>query len=167
MRIDEEGLLFGDFELSDCFHIEKTKLYSKLSGRGFKSVEFVLHRPQKHELLFVEGKTTLPSIDNKVKYNDEIVEISQKFMDSLQLTCGIWFGRHNGNVAVPANSSYFFSYGIQIVFVLVIKNRKGNLVRIAEEIKRKISREHKLWRFDVLVLNEDDARTHNLVVLEE
>ena len=167
MQINEDGLLFGNFEPSDCFHIENTKLYSKLKGRGFKSVEFVLHKPEERKLLFVEGKTTLPAADNIDKYDEEIAHISQKFMDSFQLSCGIWVGQYNSKVDLPANSAQFFMCGVQIVFVLVIKNRRGNLVRIAEKIKRKLSREHRLLQFEVLVLNEEDARTYQLVVSEE
>ena len=50
MRIIEEGLTFGDFIEADCFHIEKTDIYKRLSGRGVKSVEFVLSKPDDNKL---------------------------------------------------------------------------------------------------------------------
>jgi len=166
LRIVEEGLIFGDYNDADFFHIEKTELYKRLSVKGIKSVEFILHQPDKSKLLLVEGKTTLPAKNNIEDFNKEISEISQKFMDSLQLACGIWFGGHNSKVEVPENGASFFRYGIQIVFVLVIKNRKGDLLHIADRIKKRLLREHRLWRFDVLVLNESDAFNERLVVLE-
>ena len=166
MRIVEDGLTFGDYSDADCFHIEKTDVYNRLSGKGVKSVEFVLYQPEKSKLLFVEGKSTLPAKGNAIAFNGELIDISHKFMDSLQLACGIWFGGHNQYVKVPENSADFFRYGVQIVFVLVIKNRKGQLLHIADRIKQHLSKEHKLWRFEVLVLNESDAQREKLVVVE-
>jgi len=109
----------------------------------------------------------LPAKNNVEAFKKEVTEISQKFMDSLQLTCGIWFGEHNRNVTVPENCTNFLRYGEQIVFVLVIKNRKGNLVYIADMIKQLLLKEHRLWRFEIVVLNEDDAFEKKLVIHEE
>ena len=72
-------------------------------------------------LLFVEGKNTLPAKNNVSAFNEEISDISYKFMDSLQLACGIWFGGHNRKVEIPKNGIRFFSYGVQIVFVSIAK----------------------------------------------
>jgi len=167
MRIYESGMIFGDYDIDNCFHIEKTKLYKKLNGKGYSSVEFILHRPDKKQLLFIEAKSSLPDVKNINKYDERITEISKDFKDSFHLTCGIWFGQNNSKVDMPANGSCFFSYGTQVVFVLVIKNRTGNLTRIAEEIKRELIREYRLWQFDILVMNEDDVRTYKLVVSDE
>jgi len=167
MRIAEDGLIFGDYNADDCFHIEKTDVYVRLSGKGVKSVEFILHQPDDRKLLFVEGKSTLPAKGNADAFNEEVTVISQKFMDSLQLACGIWFGEHNQEVEMPKNAENFFKFGEQIVFVLVIKNRKGNLIYIADKIKQLLSREHRLWRFEVLVLNENDAQRKKLVIQED
>jgi hypothetical protein len=164
MRIPEGGLLFGDFDEVNCFWIEKTDLYRRLSGKGFRSVEFVLSRPEKRELIFVEGRTTMPATANLNRFNEDISEISQKFIDSLHLTCGIWFGEHCSNVVVPQNRESFFMYGTQLVFVLVIKNRIGKLTSIAERIKRELAREHALLGFKVLVMNEELAIKDSLVV---
>jgi len=167
MRIPESDMLFGDFDEANCFLIEKTAIYRSISGKGYKSVEFVLSRPESNELLFIEGRSTLPAQANVDRYNEDISDISQKFMDSLQLTCGIWFGQHNASVKVPQNGNSFLKYGTQVTFILVIKNRKGKLTSIAERIKREILREYRLWGFKVLVLNEDLAVRDNLVVGED
>ena len=141
MRIIEEGLTFGDYHDADCFHIEKTNIYKRLSGKGIKSVEFLLYRPEENKLLLVEGKSTLPAQNNKIAFDEEISEISRKFMDSLQLACGIWFGGHNQKIAMPKNCMDFFRYGVQIVFILVIKYRKGDLLHIADSIKKQLLKE--------------------------
>jgi len=166
MRISESDMLFGDFDEANCFWIEKTDIYQRFSGKGIKCVEFVLLRPEIRDLLFVEGRSSLPAQANVERYNEEISEISQKFMDSLQLTCGIWFGEHNRKVDVPRNCNSFLSYGTQIKFILVIKNRRGKLASIAERIKREILREYKLWGFKVIVMNEELAIKDNLVIGE-
>ena len=164
MQIREAGLLFGEFDESDCFHIEESKIYSRLKGKGYKSVEFVLRLPDRNELLFVEGKTSLPSEQNVERFHEEIDNISQKFMDSVLLTTGIWFGEHS-KAGAPSNADAFFTYGTQIVFTLVIKNRTWDgLSYIAECIMKKLRREHRLMRFKVLVLREEDAIKRKLVI---
>jgi len=166
MLISESDMLFGDYDEANCFWIEKTDLYGSIAGKGYKSVEFVLHRPDRYELQFVEGRSTLPAQGNVERYNEDIAEISQKFMDSLQLACGIWFGEHNSKVAVPQNGRSFFEYGTQVTFVLVIKNRRGKMTAIAEKIKREILREYRLWGFKIVVMSEEIAIRDNLVVGE-
>jgi len=165
VQIREAGLLFGKFDEANCFHIEESKIYSCLKGKGYKSVEFVLRLPDRNELLFVEGKTSLPSEQNIERFHEEIANISRKFMDSVLLTIGIWFGEHNAKVAVPENGETFFTYGTQIIFVLVIKNRTWDgLSYIAECILQKLRCEHRLMRFKVLVLREEDAIKRKLVI---
>ena len=166
MRITEWELVFGEYDAANCFHIEKTDIYKDLSRKGIKSVEFLLYQPEKRKLLLVEGKNTLPSENKKEVFEEEIMNISCKFMDSLQLACGIWFGGHNKKVKIPKNGKDFFRYGVQIVFVLVIKKRDGKLTDIADIIKQQLLQEHRLWKFEVLVLNENQAYRKGLVVLD-
>ena len=164
MRFCESGMTFGDFSESDCFRIEKSEVYIRLSGKGIKTTDFLLHKPEDNKLLFVEAKETLPAKKNREAFNAEIAHISHQFMDSLQLSCGIWFGEHNKTADVPKNSVNFFRYGVQIVFVLVVKERTGSLLYIADKIKQQLPKEHKLWRFDVIVLNKESAQKAKLVV---
>ena len=161
-------MLFGDFDEANCLHIEKLDFYNKeLSFHGIKSVEFVLYRPEKSRLLFVEAKTALPIKERKGWLDSEITKISQKFMDSLQLACGIWLGGHKVKTKLPDNYANFFGKGVQIVFILVIKRREGDLLHIADAIKTRLLKEHKLWNFSVLALNEELARNKDLVVKSE
>jgi len=161
-------MLFGDFDEANCFHIEKLDLYNRdLSSHGIKSVEFVLYRPEKNKLLFVEAKTSLPIKERQGWLNSEITKISQKFMDSLQLVCGIWLRGDNGKTKLPDNYANFFEKGVEIVFILVIKRRGVNLLHIADAIKANLLKEHKLWNFSILVLNEELARNKDLIVKNE
>jgi len=162
-------MVFGDFDEANCFHIESSDLYNKdLSRHGIKSVEFVLYRPERKKLLFVEGKTSLSNEKSRSSFRREIISISRKFMDSLQLACGIWLGGHSGKVKVPSNYANFFGRGVKVVFVLVIKRRKDDfdLLYIADAIKEELLREQRIWNFSVLVLNEARARDNNLIVNE-
>ena len=167
MRIIENGLVFGDYDDANCFHIEKTDIYNRLSGKGVNSVEFILYRPEDRQLLFIEGKNTLASRTNRVSLNENISKIASKFMDSLQLTCGIWFGEYNRQVEVPKNGINFLQYGVRIIFVLVIKNRKGDLQYIADMIRTQLKKEYRLWKFKILVMNEHNAKKMKLIVSEE
>ena len=159
-------MVFGDFDEANCFHIENSDLYNKnLSRHGIKSVEFVLYRPEKNKLLFVEGKTSLSAEKSRTRFRKEITNISRKFMDSLQLTCGIWLGGHNGKIELPGNYGSFFGRGVKIIFVLVIKKRKDDfdLLYIADAIKEELLKEQRIWNFNVLALNEARARENNLI----
>ena len=169
LRIYEKGseMVFGDYGIGDLFHIEKTELYKKLNGKGFKTVEFVLLRPNMKQVWFVEARKTMPAKSNKTRLDEDIVEISQKFVDSFMLACGIWFGQHVSKVEMHGNGDRFFKYGNRVIFALMLKNRKGKLTAIAEYIKQKFPKAVRmLWEFDVVVLNEEMAIDENIIVAE-
>ena len=91
------GMKFIDIGSDNCFRIEDSKLYQKsLSHLGFKSVEFVNYHAAENinesKLIFIEAKTTLRQTCNGSRIADEVTDISQKFMDALQIICGIWHG---------------------------------------------------------------------------
>jgi len=169
MRIQESGMIFGDFDEANCFHIEKLDVYNReLSHHGVKSVEFILYRPEKRKLLFVEAKSSLPIREKKGWFSGEITRISQKFMDSLQMACSMWLGGHNDKAKLPDNYANFFGRGIKIVFILVIKKHKYDLdlLYIADAIKEELLKEQRIWNFSVLALNEARARENNLIIDE-
>ena len=164
MRIFESGMTFGDFDKDDCFNIEKYELYKKsLSHLGFKTVEFVLYRHDK--LLFVEAKPSLRTEVNGNRFSDEVADISQKFMDALQIVCGLWHGGRKDKAKLPQSFSQFHKNGKGIVFVLVVKDgKKKDLLTTSRAISRQLLRENRLWRFDIKVLNEELAKNEKLVV---
>ena len=169
LRIYEKGsdMVFGDYEISNLFHIEKTELYKTLNGKGFKSVEFVLLRPNTKQIWFIEARKTMPAKSNKDRLEEDILEISQKFVDSFMLTCGIWFGQHINDVELHGNGDKFFKYGNKIFFALILKNRKGKLTALAEYIKQHFPKNVRtLWAFDVVVLNEEMAIDEKIMVAE-
>jgi len=79
MRIHEEGsrLLFGEYNETDCYHIEKSRLYQKsLSTHGIKTVEFVLLRSdaadEQGRLWLVEARKSFPSSDSNKSFYMEV-----------------------------------------------------------------------------------------------
>ncbi|MCL2513652.1 MAG: hypothetical protein FWF08_07100 [Oscillospiraceae bacterium] len=168
MDFKESEMEFGNFDESKCFRIEKSDIYKKnFGGNGFSTVEFVLFRPEKNKLLFVEAKTTLPDISNKEDFNKNVDGIVKKFVDSFYLTLSLWFENNNYDKReLPLNYIDFINKNVEFTMVLVIKNRKADgIKRIKARITERFpKRELRLWKFDVIVMNEDFARKNNLVV---
>jgi len=164
------GMKFRDFGTGNCFFIEKSHLYQKsLRHHGFKTVEFVAFSPadqaKDSKLIFVEAKTTLRQERAKARFEEEINDISQKFIDALQLICGVWHGERKGKASLPANFALFRESGKKIVFVLVVKNiEEPNLFNVKSAILNKLRREHVLWKFDLMVLSEELAMEEKLVL---
>jgi len=173
LRFYEYGsdIWFGDFEDADCFRIEQTDLYQKhIKPHGICSAEFLLLRSSNaqhgHKLLIVEAKKTLAARDTE-EFHRNLEGITRQFMDSLKLAWGIWFGNHNGRVELPHSYNHLFERGRTVTFVLVIKDRKEDMLYIADTLKNKhLRKERKLLGFDVKVYNELQAKGANLVIRE-
>jgi len=77
---------FKDFGSDNCLRIEDSRLYKKsLQHLGYKTVEFIAYsmngKQENAKLLFVEAKTNVRVNISTGKFNDEIADISQKFME--------------------------------------------------------------------------------------
>jgi len=164
------GMKFRDFGDDNCFNIEESHLYQKsLQYHGFKMVEFVLlkttEQQEDSKLVFVEAKTTLRHISAKARFDEEISDIAQKFIDALQFMCGVWHGGRKNKIKLPANFTQFRESGSKIVFVLVVKNiEETNLFNVKSAILGKLRRESILWKFDLMVLSEELAMEEKLVL---
>ena len=167
------GMQFLDFGTDNCFRIEDSRLYRQsLRHLGYKTVEFVTFRangnPDEGKLLLVEARTSLRLERQSDKFADEISDISQKFIDALQIICGAWHGGRKNKVSLPANFGIFRENGRKIVFVLVVKNsEQRDLLTVSDAIYKRLLRESRLWKFDVKVLNEELAIKENLVLTGE
>ena len=157
-------MVFGNFDKANCFHIEKMEIYSRdLSRHGVKSVEFVLYRPETNKTLFVEGKTSVSIEKGRGRFQRDISDISQKFMDSFNFAFGIWLGGHRGRMELPKNYARFFGRGVQVIFILVIKNCRSDLLHIADVIKQRLLKEQRLLKFKVYAMDEAGAYRNNLL----
>jgi len=130
MQDDAKNMIFSgmqfrkDFGADNCYLIEDSYLHKQsLSSYGFKAVEFVLYissnSNESSKLIFVEAKIKIKPPENAKKFSDEIADISQKFIDSLQIICGIWHGGCKDKTPIPANFAHYREYGKKIILVFL------------------------------------------------
>lgn len=98
--IRESGITFGFFEEDCLFKIEHSDVHQK-AGEGIKSVEFIYLSPREN-LLFVEAKSSCPNAANreeseekKRKYEEFFKDVTDKFIDSINMFAATILGRNN------------------------------------------------------------------------
>jgi len=153
-----------DFIADNTLHIEESELYKNV-GEGVRSVEFV--RIKDGNLLPVEARTTFPNPnnpckDNKARFQNEIDEICDKFMHSLNMLSSIELGV----TAETYPDDFLLPEETSLVFMLVVKNHEFKwLGSIKNKIEANLARYLKnIWRPKVLVLNQNAAIKQGLVV---
>ena len=161
---------FGKFDEENLFHIEDSKIYKDL-GSGIKTVEFIL-KWKKNEILFLEAKTTCPNSANKnesmektQKFEEYYSEITEKFMDSLQVYLAAVMGRYQDLAEIGAELRSVDSMKeIRLKFILVVKNAKDItwLAGPLAELKARLLQVRKIWGVEMVVLNEELAREYKL-----
>lgn len=161
---------FGKFDEENLFHIEDSKIYKDL-GSGIKTVEFIL-KWKKNEILFLEAKTTCPNSANKnesmkktQKFEEYYSEITEKFMDSLQVYLAAVMGRYPDLAEIGAELRSVDSMKeIRLKFILVVKNAKDItwLAGPLAELKARLLQVRKIWGIEVAVLNEELAKENKL-----
>lgn len=161
---------FGKFDEEALFHIENSKIYKDL-GSGIKTVEFIL-KWRKNEILFLEAKTTCPNSANKnesmektQKFEEYYSEITEKFIDSLQVYLAAVMGRYQDLAEIGAELRSADSMKeIRLKFILVVKNAKGItwLAGPLAELKARLLQVRKIWGVEVAVLNEELAKENKL-----
>ncbi len=163
MIITESGMNFGDYPEENVFHIEKCEDYKKMKGNCVKIAEFILLEGDKLRIL--EAKTSAPNPQNQEKpqrFRDFIKEIEEKMCNSLDLFL-YEVMRHAVNqtfLNIDYNKCKF-------TFILVIKNHKIEwCMKVKEALETALNqyiRIKKIWKCEVLVLNEQQAVQHKLV----
>lgn len=161
---------FGKFDEGNLFHIENSKIYKDL-GSGIKTVEFIL-KWKKNEILFLEAKTTCPNSANKnesmektQKFEEYYSEITEKFIDSLQVYLAAVMGRYQDLAEIGAELRSVDSMKeIRLKFILVVKNAKDItwLAGPLAELKARLLQVRKIWGVEVAVLNEELAKENKL-----
>jgi len=157
--IRESGM---DFIAENTFRIEESTTYTNI-GEGIKSVEFI--RAKGDKLLFVEAKTTFPNPDNPsaenyIRFQEEITDICDKFIHSLNLYASVKIGVNEeafANDFVPPEM-------ISLVLILVVKNHEPSWCRKIQPklISALPSYLKKIWKPEVLVMNHETAIKQNL-----
>jgi hypothetical protein len=153
-----------NFISDNVFHIEKSPLHTNV-GKGIKSVEFI--RIKDKNLLFVEAKTTFPNPDNPshenlLRYEEEIMDICDKFIHSLNLYSSVKVGTAEEELPSVFNTQD----KIQLVFILVIRNHE---LKWCRPVKTKLMQTlpsylKAIWKFNVYVINHDAAIKRQIAV---
>jgi lysyl-tRNA synthetase class I len=161
-RVLESGMVF-EFAEDKIFQLEGSELHRSV-GDGIKTVEFVACL-QKNKLLFVEAKSSSPKPekDNQVNFDKYISEIADKFIHSFDLYLSAMLERHQPH-RITGHVSEQDHGQEQYQFVLVINGHQTEWLQpIKEALEKKIMFHRKIWRSDVVLMNEVVAQTHKLV----
>lgn len=168
--ITESEINFGKFDEEALFHIEDSKIYKDF-GSGIKTVEFIL-RYSKNSILFLEAKKSCPNAANRheseekeQKFEEYYSEITEKFIDSLQVYLAAVMRRYQDLTEIGTELRSVDSMkGIQLKFILVVKNAKDItwLAGPVAELKARLLQVRKIWGVEVAVLNEELAREYKL-----
>lgn len=156
ITIEESGLIFGEYDEADVFHIEHTKLY-KSCGGDVKSVEFALYKDA--NILFIEAKKSSPR-----KINKFISEICSEFIHSLEIYFAVILKRlHDKNHEMPAN---FYSLDhAEITMILVINGHKREwLAPINYALQKALKRQIRVWNLSVIAINHEQAYSYGLII---
>ncbi|MDR2615125.1 MAG: hypothetical protein LBC28_00955 [Oscillospiraceae bacterium] len=159
--ITESGM---DFVADNTFYIEKSPLYTHING-GVRSVEFV--RAMEDKLLFVEAKTSFakpdsePSAEDRAAFRNEIDEICEKFIHSLNLYASVEVGV--ADKAFP--DGYNPPDKVSIAFILVIKNHERTWCkRIETKLRQTLPAYlNRIWKPNVYVVNHETAKKQRLI----
>lgn len=168
--IKESGVEFGEFERERLFRIEHSDIHKK-AGEGIKSVEFI-YLTRKENVLFVEAKTSCPNAANKdesaeknKKYEEYYSDITDKFIDSLNMFAATAMGRNEDNCSVGKylrNKHTYTETGMK--FVLVITGAEEEWIHGPKaELESRLLRFRKIWNIDVIVLNTQMAKEYHLI----
>jgi len=158
MIVNESSM---DFILSEnTYKIDQDYFYNSKLLKGVKDCDFIMYK--ENQLLFLEAKTNAPK-----QLDEYIVEISQKFRDSLLVYIAVIFNRKNTQstiISKELNKTHLLKINIKLV--LVIKNiAKQYLVPIRDALNKELRCFNSAFSIEenVIVLNEEQARSKGLV----
>lgn len=161
----ESCMLFGPFDEKRVFGIENSELHQK-AGRddGVSAVEFLyLRQGRNRELLyFIEAKSSSPNRSSSItRYENFIDEIVSKFLHSLNTYASAKLKRYtelDGEIAAISDKD------MEYRFILVINGHKPDwLTGLQEDLNIRLASYRKIWKFDVIVMNETTAMEFRLI----
>jgi hypothetical protein len=173
ITIEESKMVFGPFEKTKCFHIEKSFSYAALCS-GIPTVEFILIQNDKQThrdiLSFIEAKSSVPKFENRGDFQEFLVQIKDKFAASASLCTAQILGRFPDKSMqdeLPAEFRKLPST-TAIRLILVIKGYPDTLLAdLTDKLKPLIDRLLKPWGLKLpiplLVLNDAKAQKMGLV----
>lgn len=166
ISLKESGMTFGPFDEKDCFKIETSACYKRLTSKnhGIKSVEFVLYEaPQNQDKAPQnQGSLLFPQPGNKDHFDQFIEDVTTKFKDSLALYMALQLKRHVETADFHSNSLNIPMGKIELMFLLVIQKHKAEwLPTISDALRSKLMKDAQIWNFPtlhILALKDEMAR---------
>lgn len=168
--IEESGMKFGELKEERLFWVEHSDIYRRV-GEGIKTVEFI-YLSEEENVLFVEAKQSCPNVANKddseekrKKYEEYYTDVTDKFIDSVNLFATTVLGRNGQSDSVGESIVRKNTYAENgIKFVLVIAGAEESwLGGPKAELELRLFRYRKIWKADVVVLNKEMAIELGLV----
>lgn len=161
VQIEESGMVFGNYPEEKVFRLEDSQTH-KAVGQGVRSVEF-LYMLKEDLLAFVEAKASSPRKEtNMERYNEFINEILEKFVHSFDMYMASKVGRYDELSGLVASGD---DIKLRYRFVLVINGHEPSwLLPLKEELNRKLLYHRKIWKSDVIVMNDEVARDKGLIL---
>ena len=159
ITIKESGMTFGPFPEEQVYQIEKAEAYTRL-GESVKVVEFV-YRQNNDKLFFIEAKSSSPKPPGE-QFSTYIDDISEKFIHSFNLWLTLNLNRRKDNVSKEVLD---VSTDTQIFrFILVVHGHEETwLPPLKAALERKMLPEIKIWKHEVIVLNDRLAKARGLI----
>lgn len=163
MRVDESGMVFNIENSDNLYHIEKSKLYKKLSD-AVKIAEF-LYVDKDKNCTIIEAKSSSPNQKiNTERFNEYIDEVKAKFINAYTIYIANRLGRHTkedfNEMSKPFQTLKIESQNFS--FILIIKDHKKEwLQSVSDSLKKNIKVFLKSWNIkdsQIKVLNEELAR---------
>lgn len=168
LTFEESGMKFS-FEEDSSFYIEKSKLYEALRGKGISVVECLTLKELRRGVyvLFIEAKTSAPNPKSHegMAFNQFIGEIAKKFLDSLLICSAIHSEVQSvsGSIVLGKELQRHLYSQPKIQFILIIKNHQKEWCNsVQEALQKRLHALLKIWKAEVLVLNEEQARIFHL-----
>lgn len=162
LTFEESGMKFS-FEENKSFYIEKSDLYESLRGKGISVVECLTLKELRRGVyvLFIEAKTSAPNPNS----HEFIDEIAKKFLDSLLICSAIHSEVQSvsGSIVLGKELQRHLYSQPKIQFILIIKNHQKEWCNsVQEALQKRLHALLKIWKAEVLVLNEAQARIFHL-----
>jgi hypothetical protein len=168
--IEESGMVFGPFPEGRCFEIEKSRLYARIQN-GVKMVEFLVVRSGSLNPLVVwvvEAKKIAPHPGNHEDFKVFLEDMNAKFTNALGLSMALSLNRFpEYNDELPVLFNDLHEANADVRFILVVKEHESPwLPQLQDALAAKLRPLRKTWGFrtDALVLNEERARSWNLII---
>ena len=164
MDIVESNMLLP-FDEQNAYRIEQADIVK--DSEDIKTCEYFALIGGR--MVLIEAKSSSPRPNHKIKFDEFIDEISQKFIDTLLLFNALSMGRH-GEVEknnMPNNIRQVSLANVQYAMYLIVHgNEIGWMAPIQEALKLKLKHYLKSWNIqdvNVYALNHESAKEKGLI----